>query len=330
VRPSAAAGSDPRNGIRALSRDARALRPGRLAASGARAPGAGRADGRGGDRLGLRLFEYGVEVSELGRRLTRVDASGDVRAVADAVIAGECATEVAQHHFARFDDPWSRFVMGTGGIGPTRHDGEVDPVVPFGDETPTDVVGHGGLGAADQLDVALLELPRNPVGGAGRRPQRRDLVDVFDGPQRGEHLAGPDEPRVREAAHELDEEARPRLIADGRDRGRAGQTGDEVDGVVGLVPELQGEHVGTFDHSRSFESGHDERGVAVSGHDQHREPFERHGFVAGEPRQVGPDRQEQHVDRGLGHRLTHASQPCGVPVGHRAATVPPAAACRAW
>ena len=39
---------------------------------------------------------------------------------------------------------------------------------------------------------------------------------------------------------------------------------------------------------------------------EHRQPLERHRLVAGEVRQVGADRQQQHVDAELGHARPHA------------------------
>ena len=61
------------------------------------------------------------------------------------------------------------------------------------------------------------------------------------------------------------------------------------------------EHVGLRFDTRRFEPRHDELRVAVAREHQHREPFERHRLVAGEVRQVGADRQQQHVDAELVH-----------------------------
>ena len=58
---------------------------------------------------------------------------------------------------------------------------------------------------------------------------------------------------------------------------------------------------GCGDDARRLEAGHDELGVAVAREHEHREPLERHRLVAGEVREVGADRQQQHVDAELRH-----------------------------
>ena len=48
------------------------------------------------------------------------------------------------------------------------------------------------------------------------------------------------------------------------------------------------------------------RRIAIDGHDQHRQPLERHRLIAGEIRQVVTHRQQQCVDSLVGHRLAHS------------------------
>ena len=129
-----------------------------------------RADDRGRHRGLLGLEEHGVGLGHLLGRLAEVDAAGDVGAVADAVVAEHRAAEVAEHDLALADHAVARLVVGAGRVGAGGDDGEVHPVVALGAQPATQLGRHLGLGAADQLDVAGLELGGDPVG---RRPARR-------------------------------------------------------------------------------------------------------------------------------------------------------------
>ena len=64
----------------------------------------------------------------------------------------------------RADDPPARVVMGTGGIGPTAHDGEVDLPVTFGEQQSADVGGHLGFGPTNQGDTTGLQHGGDPIG----------------------------------------------------------------------------------------------------------------------------------------------------------------------
>src|SRR5947208_2966686 len=61
--------------------------------------------------------------------------------------------------------------------------------------------------------------------------------------------------------------------------------------------------------SGPFESRDDERGVAVGRQHEHRQSLERHRRVAGQPRQVGAEREEQAVDIEPLHALAHPRHP---------------------
>ena len=61
-------------------------------------------------------------------------------------------------------------VMGTGGVGPTAHDGEVDLPVTFGEQQSADVGGHLGFGPTNEGDPAGLQHGGHPIGrGTGAR-----------------------------------------------------------------------------------------------------------------------------------------------------------------
>ena len=105
------------------------------------------------------------------------------------------------------------------------------------------------------------------------------------------------------APHQLDQEARPHLIADrGHCRG-PGQSGDDGHRVLGLVPGPDVEHLGTLGHPGRLHAGHDQRRLAVAGHHQHGETLQWHGLVPAEVRQVRPHRQQQHLDAVRGHQF---------------------------
>ena len=83
----------------------------------------------GGHTGGLRRVEHGVRLGHLGGWFAERDAAGDVAAVA---VLG--ATEVAQHELAGADHPIRRVVVRRGRVLPRGDDGEVDDVVPLGEQ----------------------------------------------------------------------------------------------------------------------------------------------------------------------------------------------------
>ena len=97
---------------------------------------------------------------------------------------------------------------------------------------------------------------------------------------------------------------------------------DGREGVVRLLPGVQGEHLGALHHPRRLQAGHHERGVALPGQHEHRQPLQRHRLVAGEPREVGTHREQQHVDAGVGHARSDPGDALGpgAGAGHRVAT----------
>ena len=156
---------------------------------------------------------------------------------------------------------------GLAAFGAGGDDGEVHPVVALGEQAPADVGRHLGLGAADERDVAGLQL-RPPPGRppSPRRAQGLDLGRVLAGPERAVDLAGPRERGRGQRGWQVDEEAGPRVVADGDVAGRADEP--RHDGRPGprSRPRAQREHVGPLDHPGRLEPGHDQGGVAVDGH----------------------------------------------------------------
>ena len=171
---------------------------------------------------------------------------------------------------------------------------------------------------------------------------RADSALVLHRPQRARHPVGAHEPGVRAGGLQVDHEPGPGAVADRHRRRPADPLGDQADGVLGLVPGQQLEDLGALDDAGRLQPGDDERGVPVAGQDEHGQPLERHGLVAGEPGELGPGRQQQDVDTQLGHAVPDPggtlgqhdgrpwgrAQPVAAPAGEAAPAAP--AASRAW
>ena len=138
-------------------------------------------------------------------------------------------------------------------------DREVHLLVALGEDPGRQLGGHLGLGAADERDVAGVELGGDPVDGGARCGERVDLGLVLDHPQRADHVDGTAVAGVRELREQLDEEPRPHLIADregaGRRTGSLHQPGDDRGRVIGLAPGQQAEHAGLFGDAAALRAG---------------------------------------------------------------------------
>ena len=71
--------------------------------------------------------------------------------------------------------------MGAGRVGTTADNGEVDPLVALLQESVGDLARDLGLGAPDEVDLALHESGGDSVGGRRRPPQGRHLLVVLHG-----------------------------------------------------------------------------------------------------------------------------------------------------
>ena len=137
----------------------------------------------------------------------------------------------------------------------------------------------------------------DPVDGGSRPAQRLDLGGVLHRPQRAEHRLGGAERAAWADGPGGRARSAPRCGRRGRPRrddpasSATSSTGSSVSSHG-----AQREHVGPLDDPGRLEPGHDERGLAVAGQDQHGQPLQRHGLVAGQPGQVGADRQQERVD----------------------------------
>jgi hypothetical protein len=194
-------------------------------------------------------------------------------------------------------------VVRAGRVRAGGDDGEVHVLVPPLEDAPAQVGRDLGLGAPDQRYGTGLQLGGDGVDRRTGGTQRLDLGGVLAGPQLTEHPVGPAEGGARQRHLEVEDEAGPCPVADGQRPAcdRSDEAGHDVDGIVGLVPGPQREHVGALDHPGSLEPGDHQHGVAVLGQHQHGQPLEGHGRVAGQPGQVGAHRQQQDVDALLHH-----------------------------
>ena len=73
-------------------------------------------------------------------------------------------------------------MVRAGGVLSGGDRGELGPGVTLGHQPAADVGGHVGLGPADEVDLARLQLGHHPVGGGTRGPERGDLGAVLDRP----------------------------------------------------------------------------------------------------------------------------------------------------
>ena len=152
--------------------------------------------------------------------------------------------------------------------------------------------GSGRSGVRPQCDRPR----RQPAASAARSAASLDHA------QRPDHVDRPAVLGARQVRQQLDQEAGPHLIADRDATGARDHRCGERDRIVGLVPRDEAEHTGLWLDARGLEPGDQQRGVAVARHDEQRQPFERHGVVAGEVRQVVADGEQDDVEALLVHR----------------------------
>ncbi len=199
-------------------------------------------------------------------------------------------------------------MVRAGRVRPRTDDGEVHPLVALRQQPPADLGRDLGLGAPDERDLSVLERLGHAVGGGTGPGQHLDLGRVLHGPEGRGDRRRPQVAGGGAVGLEVEHEPGPRAVVDGDGGGRTHQPGHQVERVLGLGPRAHRELAGPLDHPGRLQPGDDQHGFTVAGHHQHGEPFEGHGLVADEPRQVGSYRQQQHVDLTLGHGVTNPGQ----------------------
>ncbi len=270
----------------------------------------GRAHRGGRHRGRLRLEQHVVELDELVRGFSGEDAAGEIGAVADAVVTVHRAPEIAEHDLVLADDAVAGVMMRTRGIGAGGDDGEVHPAVALGQDLTAELGRDLGLGSADQGYLAGLEADSDAIDGGGRRSQPLDLVGALHRSQRRHDVGGVAERDVGAPFDQPDEEPGPRRVAD-RDRsGRPDEAGDEIERLLGLGPRQQRE-LRSLGDPGSLQLRDHEAGLSVTGQDEHREAFQRHGVVAGEVRQIGAGGEKHDVGPGCRHLVAGTLQAVG-------------------
>ena len=117
----------------------------------------------------------------------------------------------------------------------------------------------------------------------------------------------------RDRALELQEMRGPAPVRNREPRPAADEARHELGWLLVLRPGAHREKTRIVVHPRRLELGNDQRRVVVCRQHEHRQALERHGLVAGQPRQVGPERQEEGVDLQFPHAVPHAREarrPC--------------------
>ena len=253
----------------------------------------------------LRLVQHGVDLGHLGRRLAGDDAAGDVGAVPGAAVGEHRAAEVAQHDLAGLDHPGARLVVRAGGVLARRRRWRSSPA--GGPRRGCAARARRSTSASVRPTSGIaprLELGGDAVDGrappGGRASISAASFTARSGPMTsltpsGTRCAG----RARWRSSRNRAQVWSPMAAVARPRRASSATmatGSSVSSQAAMR-NTSGRSTTRGASSR----GHHQRGLAVAGQHQHGEPLEGHGLVAGQPGQVGADREQQHVDAVLGH-----------------------------
>ena len=245
------------------------------------------------DPCGLGLVQHCVRLGHRRLRLAQRDTAGDV-----AAVASHRAAEVAQYEVAHSNHPLAGVMVRRSSVRSCGNDRKVDDVVAFGQQPRRDIGADCGLRAPDQLDLAALQLRCHTIGCGTGRLQCCDLGSIFAHAQFVHHDGAAHVARcVRGPMPEqLDKEACPHRVAYRRHPRSPNESRHDRNRIVGFVPRAHTEHIGVFVHPRRLQARDHQRRFAIAGHDQHRQPLERHRLVAGEVRQVAANRDQQQID----------------------------------
>ncbi len=163
----------------------------------------------------LGLDEHGVHVADFDRRVTDMEHTRDVGAIAVHRPAEVAQDEVAGRDRARR----SGLVVRARRVRTGGDDREVGALVPGREHAVDELAVHLQLGAPRKLDRTHIACDRvDRVRGPG---QGRDLVVVLDHPDGRHHRGRAREHTRRNRALEIEEEPRPRVVTDRDPPGRA-------------------------------------------------------------------------------------------------------------
>jgi len=165
------------------------------------------------------------------------------------------------------------------------------------------------------------------VGTSAGGTQQPDLVGVLHSADLTQGLGGQAEGGAREAGLETHDVERPEMVGEEEPAalGAGGQRGGHGQGrVVGLAPGGDGKQSADAGRRTTgripLQARHDQRGGTVGGQDEHRQPLQGHGRVAGQPAQLRSDADEQRGGPSLSQRRAGCVEALGIPGGrdHRA------------
>ena len=186
----------------------------------------------------------------------------------------------------------------------------------LGQQPRADLLRYVGFAAAQERDLATEQRLGDAICCCARLRDRLLFVGILHRPQRAGHPRRQAERCVGDRRLQLQKQPRPGAIRESHAIGFADEVGDDPDGVVGLFVWAKCEELVVVIDTRRLEPRDDQGRVGIGEEHQHRRPFERHRLVAGEPRQIGADREQQRVDLKLGDPTAHPVQrvggaPCG-------------------
>ena len=168
-----------------------------------------------------------------------------------------------------------------------------------------DLSRHVVFAATDEPDLTVEQRLGDAVRRGASFRDRFLLVGIFHRAEWACHPRRPDEGGVGHRPLKLQQKPRPGAIGKRHAPPFTDQIGDNADGIVCFAVGVQRKELLVDFYPRRFEPRDDQGRVGVGSKDEHRRALEGHRLVAGEPRQVRADREQQDVDLELVEAGTH-------------------------
>ncbi len=183
--------------------------------------------------------------------------------------------------------------------------------------------GDVSLRSTGKLD--FLELPNDAINRCRCGAELGDLIGRLTDSEQRHQVAGLAECSRRADGLEVDQEARPGLVADQHIAGTPEISINDGDRVLGLSPTMDAERHPLGLDPRCLEPGDNDRSLAFDREHEHGEAFECHCLVTGQVREIGTNGETEHINTPVPHPLLGAANP-GSELGQSAAS----SASRAW
>ena len=192
--------------------------------------------------------------------------------------------------------------MRTCGVLSRRNNRKVHTVMTFRENSPTEIGRDLCFGAADEGNFASLELCGDAIDCLSRSSQGAHFSRILHCTERTNDRCCCRKGQIGTCMLKFDEESSPCPLPDrGVCRG-ANEVRNDRDRVVGFAPWANRKEFVSGHDACDFQSRYHQSRICLSWNDEHCEPFERHCFVAREPRQVGTDRKQANVNPLISHR----------------------------